>query len=76
MFLAVLCNSAAITAAAVAQWVRAFAPQAESWVFESRLRQTVKVVKTVSDSSTAKRLAIGVSVVGPRMPHVTVGVAG
>ena len=24
------------TAAAVAQWVRAFAPQAEGWVFESR----------------------------------------
>ena len=28
------------TAAAVAQWVRAFAPQAEGWVFESQPRQT------------------------------------
>ena len=26
--------------AAVAQWVRALAPQAEGWVFESKLRQT------------------------------------
>ena len=25
---------------AVAQWVRAFAPQAEGWVFESQPRQT------------------------------------
>ena len=40
--------------AAVAQWVRAMAPQAEGWVFESQPRHTY-VVKTGSDSSTAKR---------------------
>ena len=40
--------------AAVAQWVRAFAPQAECRVLESQSRQTV-VVKTGSDISTAKR---------------------
>ena len=28
------------TTAAVAQWVRELAPQAEGWVFESRPRQT------------------------------------
>ena len=28
------------TAAAVAQWVRAFAPQAKGWMFESQPRQT------------------------------------
>ena len=28
--------------AAVAQWVRALAPQAEGWVFESQLRKTYK----------------------------------
>ena len=28
-------------AAAVAQWVRAFAPQTEDWVFESKPRQTL-----------------------------------
>ena len=28
-------------AATVAQWFRAFAPQAEGWVFESKLRQTL-----------------------------------
>ena len=50
--------------AAVAQWVRALAPQAKGWVLESK-RQTL-VVKTGSDSSTAKRSAIGVSVTGPR----------
>ena len=49
----------------MAQWVRAFAPQAEGWVFESQPRQSY-VVKTGSDSSTAKRSAIGVSVTGPR----------
>ena len=42
-------------------------PQAEGWVFESesQSRQT-QVVKTCSDSSTAKRSAIGVSVMDPR----------
>ena len=49
--------------AAAAQWVRAFASQAEGWVFESQPRQTVK---TDSDSSTAKRSATGVSDTGPR----------
>ena len=59
----------------MAHLVRTFAPQAEVWVFESLLRQTL-LVKTGSDSSTAKRSAIGVSVTGPRrMPRVTVGVA-
>ena len=38
---------------------RAFAPQAECWVFESQPRQT-QVVKTGSDCSTAKCLALGV----------------
>ena len=51
--------------AAVAQSVRAFAPQAEGWMFESQTRQT-QAVKTGSDSYTAKRSAIGVSVTGPR----------
>ena len=41
-----------VTTAAVAQRVRAFATQAEGWVFESHPRQT-QVVKTGSDSSTA-----------------------
>ena len=45
--------------------VRAFAPQAESWAFESQPWQTL-VVKTGSDSSTVKQSAIGVSVTGPR----------
>ena len=40
--------------AAAAQWFRAFALQAEGWVFESQLRQTVK---TDGDSSIAKRSA-------------------
>ena len=43
---------------AVAQWVRAFAPQAEGWVFESQPRKT-KVIKTGSASSTDKHSAIG-----------------
>ena len=55
-------TNVAVTAA-VAQWVRVFAPQ--GWVFESQQRQT-QVVKTGSDSSTAKRSAIGMSVTGPR----------
>ena len=37
---------------------------AEGWVLESQPRQT-QVVKTGSDSSTATRSAIGVSVTGP-----------
>ena len=59
-----------IKTAAVAQWSGAFAPQAESWVF-----------KTGSDSSTAKRSALGVSVTGPRrwpykrISRVTVGLS-
>ena len=44
-----------LLAAAVPQWVIAFARQAEGWVFE-----------TGSDSSNAKRSALGVSVTGPR----------
>ena len=42
------------TTAAVAQWVRAYSPQVEDWVFEYKPRQ-IKVVKTGSDSPTAKR---------------------
>ena len=49
---------------AVAQWVRGFPSQAEGWMFESQPRQT-QVVKTGSDSSTAKRSAIGVNATGP-----------
>ena len=48
-------------AVAVAQWVRAFAPQAKGWMFESQPRQ-MQVVKTGSDSSTVKLSALGVSV--------------
>ena len=51
--------------AAMAQWVRAFVPQAEGWVFESQPRQNL-VVKTGRDSFNAKRSAMGVSVTGPR----------
>ena len=50
-------------AAAVAQWVRKFAPQAHGWLFESQPRQTY-VVQTGCDSFTAKRSALGVSVTG------------
>ena len=46
--------------ATVAYWVRALAPQAEGWVFESQPRQIA------SDSCSAKRSAIGVSVTGRR----------
>ena len=53
-----------IWTAVVVQWVNAFAPQVESWVFESQPQQT-QVVKTGSDNSTAKRSAIGMSVTGP-----------
>ena len=49
------------TPSAVAQWVSAFDPQAEGWVFESHLGQP-SVIKTGSDSSTAKRSAISVRV--------------
>ena len=41
-------------AAAVAQWVKTIAPQADGWVFESQPQQTL-VVQTGSDSSTAAR---------------------
>ena len=51
--------------AAVAQGVRALAPQEEGWMFESQSRQTL-VVNTGSDHSTAKCSAIGVNVTGPR----------
>ena len=50
---------------AVAQSFRVFASHVEGWVFESQPRQTY-VVKTGSDSSTAKYLATGVSVTGPQ----------
>ena len=50
---------------------RAFASHADGWVFESQPRQT-EAVKTGIDSSTAKRLAIGVCVTGPRgLPLLT-----
>ena len=51
--------------AALAQSIRAFALHAEGMVFVSQPRQTY-VVKTGSDSFTAKRLATGGSVRGPR----------
>ena len=61
------------------QWVRAFVLQAEAWVFGSHPRQ---VVKTGSDSSTAKLSAIDVSVTAhigddhfKRMSRITEGVA-
>ena len=54
-----------IPAAAVAQGVRAFAPQAEGWEIEFQPRQT-QVVKTGSGSFSAKRSVLGVSVTGPR----------
>ena len=50
--------------AAVAQRARVFASQAVGWVFESQARQTL--VKPGSNSSTAKRSVVGVSVTGPR----------
>ena len=43
-----------VSTAAVAQWARAFASQAEGWLFESQARQ-IQVVKTGIDCSTAKR---------------------
>ena len=45
--------------------VRALAPQAEGWVFESQPQQT-QVVKTGSDSSTAKRSTLDMIVTDPR----------
>ena len=54
-----------VQTAALAQWVRVLAPQAECQVLESQLRQT-QVVKTGRDSSTAKPSAIGASVMGPQ----------
>ena len=47
-------------AAVTAQSIRAFAPLAEGWVFESQLQQTY-IVKAGSVSSTAKRSAKRVS---------------
>ena len=60
----------------MARWVRALAPQAVGWVFESQSRQN-QIVKTGSESSTAK---VGLSrVLGDdhykEMFRVTVGVA-
>ena len=49
----------------MAQSVRAVATNAEGCVFESQSRHT-KVVKTGSDSSTAKRSATGVSATDPQ----------
>ena len=51
--------------AALAQWVRPFAPQAEIWVFESQPRET-QVVRKGTDTSTAERSTVGVNVTGPR----------
>ena len=51
--------------AAVAQSVEAFALHAEGWVLESHPRQ-VWVVKTGSDSSTAKHSTTGATGTGPR----------
>ena len=52
------------------QWVRVLDPQAEGWVFESQSLETL-VVKTGSDSATAKRSALGVSVTGHwRWPYI------
>ena len=48
--------------AAVAQWVRALAPQAEGWVFKAA---TDLSRNTSCDSNTAKRSAKGVGVTGP-----------
>ena len=53
------------TAAAVAQWIILFAPQAERWLLDPS-RDRPKSLKTGSDSSTAKHSAFGVSVTGPR----------
>ena len=53
------------TTAAMAQWVKALVPQAEGLVFESQPPRT-KVEKTGSDSSNAKRSALGVNATGPR----------
>ena len=43
--------------AAISEWVIALAPQAECFVFDSRSRKT-SVIKTGSNSSTAKRSAV------------------
>ena len=64
-----LCSYQCVTlyslAAALAPSVRAFAPQAEIWVFESQPRPTL-VVKSGSYRSTAKRLSIDASFTGSR----------
>ena len=57
-------------ASAVAKWVRAFAPQMEGWVFKSQIPQT-EIEKPGSDSSTAKCLAIDLSVTGPQRVRQT-----
>ena len=67
--------------AAVAQWVRALAPQVEDLGF--RIPATTDLNRKIeSDSSTAKRSEIGVCVsrvlgddLNKRMSRVTVGVA-
>ena len=58
-------NSERVSNIKVPPWARAFASQAEGWVFEPQPRQT-QVVKTGSDIFTAKRLATGVCVTSPR----------
>ena len=60
----------------MAQWVRAFASKEEGCVFESQSTDLSRQFKTGSDSSTAKRSAIGVLRDGhyERIPRVTVGV--
>ena len=50
--------------APVAQGALAFTSRAKGWMFEIQPRQNL-VVKISRDSSTAKRSAIGVSVLGP-----------
>ena len=41
-----------VLTAALTQWVTTLVPQAEGWMFDSQLRQTL-IVKTGIDSSTA-----------------------
>ena len=48
----------------LAQPVKAFAQEADGWMFKTQPRQTY-VVKTGSDSSDAKSSALDVSVTGP-----------
>ena len=62
-------------AAAVAQWIGEFAPQAEGWVFESQLRQ-IQVVKQVVTAPlpNARKWVLGDDHYR-WMPRVSVGVA-